>query len=78
MPEGSSEVIDEVLRRLAAAEARPRRVVYVMKRTHHKRVSSPRRRALEIVAADPDGYTEALLAAENIPAYNLIELVSAA
>ena len=34
----------------------------------HKRVPSPRRRALEFIAAHPDGCTEALLAAENIPA----------
>jgi hypothetical protein len=46
-----------------------------MKRTRHKRVPSPRRRALEIIAAYPDGCTEALLAAENIPADILIELV---
>ena len=39
-----------------------------MKRTRHKRVPSPRRRALEFIAAHPDGCTEALLAAENIPA----------
>ena len=46
-----------------------------MKRTRHKRVPSPRRRALEFIAAHPDGCTEALLAAENIPADILIELV---
>jgi hypothetical protein len=46
-----------------------------MKRTRHKRVPSPRRRALELIAAHPDGCTEALLAAENIPADILIELV---
>ena len=45
-----------------------------MKRTRHKRVPSPRRRALEFIAAHPDGCTEALLAAENIPADILIEL----
>ena len=46
-----------------------------MKRTRHKRVPSPRRRALEFIAAHRDGCTEALLAAENIPADILIELV---
>ena len=46
-----------------------------MKRTRHKRVPSPRRRALEFIAAHPDGCTEALLAAENIPADILIELI---
>ena len=46
-----------------------------MKRTRHKRVPSPRRRALEFIAAHLDGCTEALLAAENIPADILIELV---
>ena len=45
-----------------------------MKRTRHKRTPSVRRRALEIIAAHP-GCTEALLAAENIPADLLIELV---
>jgi hypothetical protein len=45
-----------------------------MKRTRHKRVPSPRRRALEFIAAHLDGCTEALLAAENIPADILIEL----
>jgi len=38
-----------------------------MKRTRHKRTPSVRRRALEFIAAHP-GCTEALLAAENIPA----------
>ena len=46
-----------------------------MKRTRHKRVPSPRRRALEFIAAHPDGCTDALLAAENIPADILIELI---
>ena len=46
-----------------------------MKRTRHKRVPSPRRRALEFIAAHLDGCTEALLAAENIPADILIELI---
>src|SRR4249920_1089643 len=46
-----------------------------MKRTRHKRVPSPRRRALEFIAARLDGCTEALLVAENIPADILIELV---
>ena len=45
-----------------------------MKRTRHKRIPSVRRRALEIIAAHP-ACTEALLAAENIPADLLIELV---
>ena len=45
-----------------------------MKRTRHKRVPSPRRRALEFIAAHP-GCTEALLAALNIPADVLVELV---
>jgi hypothetical protein len=46
-----------------------------MKRTRHKRSPSPRRRALELIAAHPEGCTEAVLAAENIPADVLIELV---
>ena len=46
-----------------------------MKRTRHKRTPSVRRRALEFIAAHPDGCTEALLAAENIPADILIELI---
>jgi hypothetical protein len=45
-----------------------------MKRTRHKRTPSVRRRALEFIAAHP-GCTEALLAAENIPADVLVELV---
>jgi hypothetical protein len=46
-----------------------------MKRTRHKRSPSPRRRALELIAAHPDGCTEAVLASENISADVLIELV---
>jgi hypothetical protein len=46
-----------------------------MRRTRHKRVPSIRRRALEIIAAHPDGCTEAILASQNIPAEVLIELV---
>ena len=44
-----------------------------MKRTRHKRTPSVRRRALVFIAAHP-GCTEALLAAENIPADVLVEL----
>ena len=39
-----------------------------MKRTRHKRVPSVRRRALQIIAANPDGCTEAMLAALDISA----------
>ena len=46
-----------------------------MKRTRHKRVPSPRRLALEIISAHPDGCTEAMLAAYDIPADVLIDLV---
>jgi hypothetical protein len=46
-----------------------------MKRTRHERSPSPRRRALELIAAHPDGCTEAVLASENISADVLIELV---
>ena len=46
-----------------------------MKRTRHKRSPSPRRRVLELIAAHPEGCTEAVLAAENVPADVLIELV---
>ena len=46
-----------------------------MKRTRHKRVPSVRRRALQIIAANPDGCTEAMLAALDISADVLIELV---
>jgi hypothetical protein len=45
-----------------------------MKRTRRKRVPGPRRRAFEFIG-DLDGCTEAILAAENIPADILIELV---
>jgi hypothetical protein len=45
-----------------------------MKRTRHKRVPSVRRRALQIIAANPHGCTEAMLAALDIPADILIEL----
>jgi hypothetical protein len=45
-----------------------------MKRNRHKRTPSVRRRALEIIAAHPDGCTEAILVAENIPADLLIEM----
>jgi len=46
-----------------------------MKRTRHKRVPSVRRRALQVIAANPGGCTEAMLAALDIPAGTLIELV---
>jgi hypothetical protein len=46
-----------------------------MKRTRHKRVPSARRRALETIAAYPDGCTEATLAAHDIPTEVLIEVV---
>ena len=46
-----------------------------MKRTRHKRSPSPRRRVLELIAAHPEGCTEAVLAAENVPADVLIELI---
>lgn len=46
-----------------------------MKRTRHKRVPSVRRRALQIIAANPDGCTEAMLAALDVPADVLIGLV---
>jgi hypothetical protein len=39
-----------------------------MKRTRHKRVPSVRRRALQIIAANADGGTEAMLAALDISA----------
>ena len=45
-----------------------------MKRKRHKRTPSVRRRALEIIAAHPDGCTEAILVTENIPADLLIEM----
>jgi hypothetical protein len=46
-----------------------------MKRTRHKRVPSLRRRALEIISTHPNGCTEAMLAAYEIPADVLIDLV---
>ena len=46
-----------------------------MKRIRHKRVPSVRRRALELIAAHPDGCTEAMLAAHDTPADVLVELV---
>jgi hypothetical protein len=46
-----------------------------MRRTRHKLVPSIRRRALEIIAAHPDGCTAAMLAAHDIPADVLIERV---
>jgi hypothetical protein len=46
-----------------------------MKRTRHRRVPSDRRRALQIIAANFNGCTEAMLAAHDIPAEVLIELV---
>jgi hypothetical protein len=46
-----------------------------MKRTRHTRVPSVCRRALQIIAANPHGCTEAMLAALDIPADVLIELV---
>jgi hypothetical protein len=44
-----------------------------MKRKRHKRTPSVRRRALEIIAAHPDGCTEAILVAENIPRSEFLE-----
>jgi hypothetical protein len=46
-----------------------------MKRRRPKTAPDPRRRALNLLAAHPNGCTEAILAAENIPADVLIELV---
>jgi hypothetical protein len=46
-----------------------------MKRRRPKTAPGPRRRALKLLAAHPNGCTEAILAAENIPADVLIELV---
>jgi hypothetical protein len=46
-----------------------------MKRPRHKRVPSVRRRALELLGSCPDGCTEAMLAAHDIPADVLVELV---
>jgi hypothetical protein len=54
-------------------------MAYGVKRSRRKstpqRTPDVRRRALEIIAAHPDGCTEAILAAQNIPADVLIELV---
>jgi hypothetical protein len=47
----------------------------MLNRHRRKRVLSVRHRALKLVAAHPDGCTEAILAAESIPADVLIELV---
>ena len=46
-----------------------------MKRRRPKTAPDPRRRALNLLAAHPNGCTEAILAAENISADVLIELV---
>ena len=43
--------------------------------SHNRRGSAADRNALELIAAHPHGCTEAVLAAENIPADVLIELV---
>ena len=55
-------------------------MAYGVKRSRRKRTPQRtpdvRRRALKIIAAHPDGCTEAILAAQNIPADVLIELVS--
>ena len=54
-------------------------MAYGVKRSRRKHTPSVRtdvrRRALKIIAAHPDGCTEAILAAQNIPADLLIELV---
>ena len=47
----------------------------MLNRHRRKRVLNVRHRALELIAANPDGCTEAILAAESIPADVLIELV---
>ena len=47
----------------------------MLNRHRRKRVLNVRHRALELIAAHPDGCTEAVLAAESIPADVLIELV---
>ena len=47
----------------------------MLNRHRRKRVLNVRHRALELIAAHPDGCTEAILAAESIPADVLIELV---
>jgi hypothetical protein len=46
-----------------------------MKRPPRKTAPDLRRRALKLLAAHPNGCAEAILAAENIPADVLIELV---
>ncbi len=46
-----------------------------MKRPRSKSAANVRHRALEIVAAHPNGCTEAMLVADNIPADVLIALV---
>jgi hypothetical protein len=54
-------------------------MAYGVKRSRRKRapqrIPAVRRRALEIIAAHPDGCSEAIVAAQNIPADVLIELV---
>jgi hypothetical protein len=47
----------------------------MLNRHRRKRVLHVRHRALELIAVHPDGCTEAILAAESIPADVLIELV---
>ena len=55
-------------------------MAYGVKRSRRKhtpqRIPAVRRRALEIISAHPDGCSEAILAAQNIPADVLIGLVS--
>ena len=55
-------------------------MAYGVKRSRRKRTPQRtpdvRRRALKIIAAHPGGCTEAILAAQNIPADVLIGLVS--
>ena len=54
-------------------------MAYGPKRSRRKntpqRIPDVRRRPLEIIAAHPYGCSEAIVAAQNIPAYVLIELV---
>ena len=48
-----------------------------MNRIHHARRRGPkpdRRRALELLAASPDGYTEALMLAHGFPVPLLVDL----
>jgi hypothetical protein len=47
----------------------------MLNRHRRKRVLHVRHQALKLIAAHPDGCTEAILAAESIPADVLIELV---